>query len=406
MSVVDPKNLQGDHDSWVINARVGETPQVSNPLYQQLLDSNPYRSKDLTYNRSPWQQFLSWIGFRTKADAWEESVQENALQYDAGIYQQMAQDQYNSETAKAQRMREAGENPDLLGTGNVSEMSSPFQDPEGIKLGDSEEGVIGQIGSSIMGAFNTALGMASQFMQLQGMKEDVQGKGIANASSMMKLIGERVLGMTPAEGFQDDQSFKNWKHDVEMTLRTNYGRSFFKGSALRRWNRSLDDFVGGLPQSRDQFKAWQERLGSAKDYYYGREDHWSEAIDVFKIVNEELFGLRKAITENKAVAEHTKSEVDVQTATNELQYQEDLLPGERARAENETNRRRAEGETFEGILNTHLNKLGQRLDNLSKQGGLKGLIGEVILLLMTMKFNTHVDKNGNMSFGIAPPQAQ
>lgn len=399
------EKIRQTDDDWTFRARVGSTPQVANSHYQQLFDNNPYRSKDLTYNKSPWQNFLTALGFRTKADAWEESVQENALQWDAGVYQQMFQDQYNSETAKAQRMREAGENPDLLGTGNVSDASTPFQDPEGINPGESEEGLPGQIASTVIGAFNSAVGIAMQFAQLSNINQDIEGKGISNAEHMMNIISQRVLGMTPSGGFKTDDDFKQWKKDVEYSLREPYGRAFFKGSALRRWNRSIDDFIGGLPQTKEQYKEWRERLGDAKEYLLGREDHWSEATEVFKIVNEELIDLRKAITENKAVAEKTKSEVDIQTASNELQYQEDLMPGERARAENETNRRRAEGETFEGILNTHLNKLGQRLDNLSKQGGLKGLIGEVILLLMTMKFNMHFDSKGNPSFGIAPPQA-
>lgn len=394
-----------DPYDWRYNASVGDTPKVSNPLYQQLFDNNPYRSKDLTYNKSPWQELLSTLGFRTKADAWEESVQENALQWDAGIYQQMAQDQYNSETAKAERMRQAGENPDLLGTGNVSDMASPLQDPEGINPGDSEEGVLPQLGSTIMGAFNTAVGIASQFIQLQGMQEDVQGKGITNAEGMMRLINERVLGMTPAEGFQDDQSFKDWKHDVEMTLRTNYGRAFFRGSSLRRWNRSIDDFIGGLPQSKDQFKAWKERLGDAKDYYYGREDHWSEAIDVFKELNQAMFDLQYAITENKKNTDYIQGEANLEEAGYNLEYQK-TRDGELAgQAENAENERRKQGETFEGILNKHLTKLGERLDKLSQKGGLKGLIGEIILLILTMKGTfSYGPKGGSLS--VSPPSTQ
>lgn len=382
-------------------ADLGDVPQVANPLYQQLFDNNPYRN--LHYNKSGWQNFLSKLGFRTDADRWEEEVLENAATFDAGVYQQMYQDQYNSEGAKAERMRAAGENPDLLGTGQVSEAATPYQDPAGLSAGSSEEGVIGQIGSGIISAFNSAVGIASQFMQLEGLRNDVEGKSISNARDMMNVIQQRVLGMTPAEGFSTDAEFANWKKAVEGKLRFQYGNAFFKGSSRRRWNRSIDDFIGGLPTSREQFKDWRERLNDAKDYFFGREDHWSELIDVFKVINEPLIELRKELTENQAVLAKTKTDADIETATNELQYQQDLQPGVRARSENERNRRIAEGETFEGILNKHLSKLGERLDNLSKQGGIKGLIGEVILLLMTMKGNFHFDEKGNPSVGLQLP---
>lgn len=396
------------NNDWLLHADeiAGKAPQVSKSMYQRLFDNNPYRSPDLTYNKSEWQDLLSALGFRTKADAWAESVQENALQWDAGIYQQMYADQFNSESAKAQRMRDAGENPDLLGTGNVSEASAPFQDPEGINLGEGEEGVISQIASTVASAFNSAVGIATQFANLQNMSQDIEGKGISNARSMMDIISQRVLGMTPSEGFKSDDDFKQWKKDVTYSLREPYGRAFFRGSSLRRWNRSIDDFIGGLPQTKEQYAEWRQRLGDAKEYLLGREDHWSEATEVFKIVNEELIDLRKAITENKAVKESTELDRDIEKATNELQYEQELQPGMKASAENARNKRVTEGEDFEGILNTHLNKLGKRLDNLSKQGGIKGLIGEVILLLMTMKFNMKVDKSGNLSYGFTPPTPQ
>lgn len=393
-----------DKNSFQIGTGLGEAPSGYGSLYDDLFKNNPYRN--LNYNKSAWQDFLSWMGFRTDADRFQEEAQMNALQWDAGIYQQMYQDKYNSEQAKAERMREAGENPDLLGTGNVSEASSPVEDPQGMTPGTSEEAVIPQIASGFMSAFNTAVGIATQVIQLDGLRSDIEGKNIGNAEQMMKVIEQRVLGMTPAEGFKNDREFNDWKRSTEAKLRTNYGRAFFKGSSLRRWNRSIDDFIAGLPTSRDQYEAWKGRLSNAKDYLRGRKSLWDESIEVFDVLNEGVVELQKELEENGFVLAKTKQDADIETATNELQYQEDLLPGERARAENEENKRKAEGQTFEGILNKHLNKMGQRLDNLSKQGGIKGLIGEVILLLMTMRGNMHVDKSGSMSFGLQPPASK
>lgn len=393
----------GASGSQTIGTGLGSAPSGYG-IYDDLFENNPYRN--LHYNKTGVQKLLSFLGFRTDADRFAEEMEMNALQTDFGIYQQMYADQYNSELAKAQRMRAAGENPDLLGTGNVSDASSPMDDPQGMSPGIGQEGVVGQLASTVIGAFNSAVGIATQFIQLEGLRADVEGKNISNAENMMNVIKQRVLGLTPAEGFKSDQEFNEWKRRTEATLRTNYGRAFFKGSGLRQWNRSIDDFIGGLPTSREQFADWKQRLGDAKDYLLGREDHWSELIDVFKVINSELIELQNEITENVKVKEKSEIDVDIEKATNELQYQEDLLPGERARAENERNRRSAEGETFEGILNKHLSKLGQRLDDLSKQGGLKGLIGEVILLIMTMRGGFHVDKNGNISGSLEGPRVQ
>lgn len=390
-------------DSTQIGTGLGEAPSGYG-IYDQLFASNPYRN--LNYNKSGWQDMLSWLGFRTDADRFQEEAQMNALQWDAGIYQQMYQDKYNSETAKAERMREAGENPDLLGTGGVSEASNPVEDPQGMTPGTTEEGVIPQIASGFISAFNTAVGIATQIVQLDGLRSDIEGKNIGNAEQMMNIIQQRVLGLTPAEGFKTDRDYNDWKRKVESSLRTNYGRAFFKGSSLRRWNRSIDDFIGTLPTSREQYDAWKGRLSSAKDYLRGRHSLWDESIEVFDILNEGVTSLMTELEANGFVLAKTKQDADIETATNELQYQEDLQPGERARAENETNKSRAEGNTFEGILNKHLNKMGERLDNLSQQGGLKGLLGELILLIMTMRGNMHVDAKGNPSFSLEPPSAR
>lgn len=369
--------------------------------YQQLFDNNPYRN--LHYSESGWQAFLSGLGFRTSADKFREDAALNAAEYDAGIYSLMFQNEYNDEISKQARMRAAGENPDLLGTSGVSEAAQPLVDPNGMEAPAGEDAQqFHQVATTMLSCFSGAFQMASQFMQLQTMRNNIEHGSIENAGDMMHIIEQRVLGLTPAEGFQTDKEFNDWKTKVEATLRTNYGRSFFRGSSLRRWNRTIDDFIGGLPTSRAQFGAWNERLKNAKEYRYGTEDHWAEGIDLFRVVAHDLIELRNATTENKASAEMINSEAAVEEAGNELAYQQTIVPGEKARAENARYRAEAEGRDFAGILNEHLNKLGQRLDEFSKQGGFKGLLSEILLLLLSTRLNIGVGPNG-ANVGVTMP---
>lgn len=99
------------------------------PQYQSLLDQNPYRN--LTYRKSPWQNLLTNLGFRTEADAWQENMSVQAAEYDASIAQKAYDEQYNTASAQAERMRAAGINPDIDGGSSISpgEAASPAQDP-------------------------------------------------------------------------------------------------------------------------------------------------------------------------------------------------------------------------------------------------------------------------------------
>ena len=379
---------------YTMGTGMGEAPSGYGN-YDSLFQNNPYRN--LQYNKSDWQEFLGMLGFRTDYDRWQEEAQANAAEWDAGVFQKMYDEAYNSETAKAQRMRQAGENPDLLGTAGVSEANQMQQDPQGMTAGMPDN--VSNVATGLIGCFNNAVGMVGQYMQLMQIKSGIEGQNIDNAENMMNIITQRVMGMTPKEGFKNEKEFQDWKANVSNALSGKYGEAFFKGSSLRRWRRSIEDFIGGLPQSRAQFEEWNKRMNEAKEYWSGSADHWAEAKDVFDKVNEALYALRKATTENKAVAGELQSEVEVQTETNELQYQEDLEPGQRARAQNEEWKRKAEGNDFQGILAGHLAKLGHELDDLSKEGGLKGFLAEVFLFFLNSRFSVGTNGKGGISIG-------
>lgn len=369
-------------------------------LYDSLFANNPYRN--LQYNKSIWQELLGNLGFRTDADRFQEEAQANAAEWDANVYAKMYDEQYNSETSKAQRMRDAGENPDLLGTQGVSEASGMPMDPQGMTAGMPDN--FTEFASGIMGCFNTGIGIAGQLMQFSQMKSGIEGQNIENAENMMKIIDQRVLGMTPNKEFETDKEFQAWKEGVEGSLRFQYGNAFFKGTSRRRWNRSIDNYVGNLPQTKEQFKQWKERLENAKEYRYGLEDHWNEARDVFKLINDELIAIRRENTENKAIEEKTGLEAKIAHNENEEQYELALNPGERAEAENSKWRRQTNQEDFEGVLTKHLNNLGKKLDELSKEGGLKGILAEIILFFLNTRMGLGINDNGmNISGGLALP---
>lgn len=142
--------------------------------YDQLFANNPYRN--LTYKKSAWQDFASWMGFRTKADDFVEQARINAQEYDASIFSMMQQNQYNSPEQQALRERAAGLNPDILGLGDSVAAAQPADDPNGMNVSPTDDmqplNIIQTVSSSVMGLIPKILSFSTQLSQLRGIRAD------------------------------------------------------------------------------------------------------------------------------------------------------------------------------------------------------------------------------------------
>lgn len=83
--------------------------------YEDMWLNNPYRNTYLD------PTFWDNIGLSNKSKDYNAEQQRLYNEYISGIYELQMQNEYNSEAAKAARMRAAGQNPDLLGLNNASE---------------------------------------------------------------------------------------------------------------------------------------------------------------------------------------------------------------------------------------------------------------------------------------------
>ena len=147
-----------------LKSRTGSTglsyQSSDNPMYDAYYKANPYVNQ--TYQKSVWDTIFDGI-FRTGYDKWLDEMRVNSAQYDASVVDLEQQNLYNSETAKSDRMRQAGENPDLLGTGDVSDSATPAQDPQDVQIPDAlDMSQVASFAGMIGQCFQGALGMCSE----------------------------------------------------------------------------------------------------------------------------------------------------------------------------------------------------------------------------------------------------
>lgn len=181
-------------------------------MYDKLYKANPY--VNMTYNKSPWQSFLSGLGFRTDYDRWLEEAQVNANEYDAQVASIEQQNQYNSPQAEAQRMKQAGMNPDLVGLENVAESASPNVDPQGMSPGAGESGEFGEVtqrlwnfGTGILSLYQVGVGLAKDMLSYRQMKNAVDGQDVQLAKEFMSYANDIVLQNSPDRPFDSDDQY-------------------------------------------------------------------------------------------------------------------------------------------------------------------------------------------------------
>lgn len=217
---------------------LGAVPSGYGAEYDQLFAKNPYRN--LTYKKSGWQNLLSALGFRTDADRWLEDAQVNASEYDAGIFQMMQQNEFNSPEAQAERMRQAGMNPDLLGIGDVAGASSPVEDPNGMSQNVGDE--FQDFGNTVMSVFSRAMTVFKDFKTLEQMNAVIDGQNIDNARSMVSAIDDFIVGNFTASDFKSYDAFKERAGSLSSALTQGNGEAFSSGLSYGLSKRQIPQY--------------------------------------------------------------------------------------------------------------------------------------------------------------------
>ena len=237
--------------------------------YDEMVAANPYRNAE--YKKSWWQRVLSGLGFRTEADAWKENMQIQANEYDAQIAQMKFQNEYNSPSEQASRMRAAGQNPDLLGTGDVAGAASPFDDPSTPMQSTGQEGELMKFGQFCVSALTTGFALAKDFGSLASMHIANQAGRIENSEKVSKFADwiAHQLYMSPEqnESFAIDYATGN-----EERARTSYTRDLYDQYANQLPKRFRKQFERNLTTSMNSFDVRGEMYKKASEYVKNRKD--------------------------------------------------------------------------------------------------------------------------------------
>lgn len=173
--------------------------------YNQLNDQYKKRLDPLLhydYQLGFWDRLGNWLGFNTAEDRYRMDLQQKARLALQGLQDDVFQDNYNSESAKASRMRDAGLNPDLQGEVEgdpASGLEQPLQpiDPSVFapptELLTDLTSVFGSAltGCQNIGTFVQALG------QLRKLKADTTNVQISNADEAFDYAGKWLSSFDP-----------------------------------------------------------------------------------------------------------------------------------------------------------------------------------------------------------------
>lgn len=362
--------------------------------YQGLIDANPYRSAGLSYNETPWQKFISALGFRTQADAWRENMEIQANEYDAQVAQKAYDEQFNSPSEQVARMRAAGLNPDLNGGESISpgEAANPGQDPSTPMQSTGEEEVLGQVAST---AFQLANGCLNAVATATGIIQSVQGirrnhldnimQSINNESGLQSLADQVLPYLIPTtnEGLFDEQGdlVGTWLNNAYEAAK------FFTGNMPKKlrgkFDAALMSRLNSAPTERKAYEEWSGRVKARKDLFREKSEFYSEEDDVLRIVSEGLGVMNEKITKAIQEVNLTGADAQIEENKNTEEYFKTLDSNLQARSENSSNNVSLLNNQMVGIMRESLNSIVADLDKASKEGGVKGGLASVAMAIIS-----------------------
>lgn len=264
--------------------------------------NNPYVG--LTYKKTAWQDFLSALGIRTQADAWQENMQVQANEWESAMQMKLRDEQYELPINQVSRMKAAGINPDLNGGQGIDagQAAAMPEDPSTPMQTTGDEQQIMSVASGILSCFSTALGLVStvqgihrnalsnSLLDLEG-DERVQQLVEKMAPTFIEPYGENT-DMEPSE-FLDSAYAR-----AQLWSKKNLPKKYREG-----FNSSVLNFFSSAPGDAKQYEEWFNDINRQKDFHRGYNTFYSPSPKVMKRIYEILGGLEEDLYKMRTATE-------------------------------------------------------------------------------------------------------
>lgn len=348
---------------------------------QDLQKANPYKNVD--YRRSGWQNFITSLGFRTNADAYQESLSLQSKEYDAALAEKSYNEEYDSAAAQTQRERDAGLNPDL--TGNIdSGSSSALKDDGNPAIApESDASSVGNFASVILSGVQMAFGLASGAMSAIGSFQNIRSKSLANDAAFL----DNAFSALPMVSDAVDLNVKDSPDGVAVSNFNRALRSILGVRGARRYTSAVTSLASSLQGQESEFGLRSKRAGSRSDYYnITSGSNYSEFDDCMKEIRSELSDLFFSIQKKGAESQRA-----------ELVYNKEYYQGhdgaQMAAEDLEQNKGRTslmhqeyQSGELKAQFRQSLSKMMSKLDNMANNGNSFANYLSMVLSVVGMKF--------------------
>lgn len=364
-------------------------PQVGGN-YQQLIDSNPYRG--LEYKKSPWQNFMSFLGFRTQADAWQENMALNAAEYDAAIMQKKYDEQYNDPQSQLERMRAAGLNPDIDGGSSISSGQAVGlpEDPSTPMQTTGDEPQVMSVVNNVLGAFSTALGMVSSIQGVQGNHLRNVLSSITNEQQFADYAKGISGSLLPPSPSPDGVLNFDWQ-SAALNNAEKFANAHLPKSMRKKFIDFQEQYWNSAIGQGESYEDFRKRISARKGYAMDQSIYYTELGDQVLIeICEPLAKMAEKIFDQSQKTDLAQLNADEQSALaesagaqTELAYQNELSGSKMAQAQNAANENAAASQGSMSIINDTIKDIISRLKVSSQKGGLEGALSSIAMALIS-----------------------
>lgn len=344
---VDGSELHPD----VFSPNLGEAPSGYGQ-YDKLFQNNPYRN--LEYKQSFWQRIASLLGFRTGADKFAEQAQLNAAEYDADVFALMQQNDFNSPSEQAERMREAGLNPDLLGTGDVAPAAQMRNDANGMEPTEGEGTDFFQVASlvsqGVLDLIPQVMSFATNLQQLKGIRVDNDLKELSFGQNARQAAEDFFLSSVTEQDYREAFEKNDWTNVLQAsTANAKYLADTFLSSKKARnaFNLSYGLYSRSLAAKLAKYQTYEKFEEARKGLFELRGSTWFSDDDatmesLMKSFLEPIQKYQNKLAEYNAIRLDKKNPERDQflenlQRDNQIIYEQNIDPAQQAHAENSQN---------------------------------------------------------------------